>query len=94
MYVTTLARKEPYSILCRICTYGHEVSLSVIFRPNSAPAGYLSDLFEFNPNKNTWRNFTFAVNGVLPIPSGSHGFIVSDQRLYVHGGVDIFGMKI
>ena len=54
---------------------------------NYSDAGFLDDLYEFDPATAIWTNLGAVAKGVPPVPRAYHGFAsTAPTQLYVHGG--------
>ena len=53
----------------------------------SPPAGYLGDLYAYEPGKMVWTTLSPPLLGAPPPPRGGHGFDSMGGLLYVHGGI-------
>jgi hypothetical protein len=55
---------------------------------------FLNDLFEYNPESETWTDLTGPSSAVSPSPRRSHGFVGAGGRLYLFGGIRRTGVHL
>ena len=49
-------------------------------------SGIFNDLYEFDTDRNIWKNLTLVAKGIPPDPRYGHGFACVVSKLYVFSG--------